>query len=231
MEAQADIQKKYMEDLSEKEQNQIRKDKDKFVKKLDELIKTKDKTQEAILKELYARFVEKTKARLQKARDVTLSKRRMDMMQNERTATAETSAKVGKNVEMLKGLNATLVKNNMELQDTCRKIITRHQEERKKINEDMQEEIKTVQKEMEEEVRRKALLSRENEEMSSRIKELKEMFRVTSENVERTLGKSEFDMEKLEEQLKNKIEAETTKLVVILHTLILFSTRMTRRTR
>lgn len=203
-----------MEEVSEKEQNQVRKDKEKYIKKLEDMMKGKDKTEDAILKELYARCVEKTKAKLQKVRDAQTARKKIDMLLADKASATETLSHVGKEVDMLKGLNAALVKQNMDLQEACRKIISRHQEERKQINEKMQGEIKTVQTEMEEEVRRKALLSRENEEMATRIAELKQMFKTTSENVEKTLGKSEFDMVKLEEQLRTKIESETTRLVV-----------------
>jgi predicted nucleic acid-binding Zn-ribbon protein len=91
----------------------------------------------------------------------------------------------------------------------------------------MQGEIQSVQKELEEEMKRKSGLKGENEELEHRLGELKEMFQKTSESVEKTLGKSEFDMSGLEEQIRSKIEVETTKMVVT-H-LFAFSFRMTKR--
>ena len=96
------------------------------------------------------------------------------------------------------------------------------------MNENMQNEIKAVQTEMEEEVRRKQGLFHDNEDLTSKIAELKDMFSKAGESLEKTLGKSDSDMEKLEEQLRTKIEAETTKLVVCRN---MHMDRMTKKAR
>ncbi len=185
------------EPLSEKELNQIRAEKDKFVSRMDKLMKSKDKPEDAILKELYTCFTEKAKAKLQKTRDIQANLKRVDMLVSDKAGALVALDKHKKNTVVLKGLNSTLEKQNNELQEEYKKIVGKHQEQRKEINEKMQAEIKAVQEEMEQEVHRKQILARENESLADRIKELKEMLSATNENVEKNLCKSEFYVEKL----------------------------------
>eukprot|EP01022_Parablepharisma_sp_SALTPOND_P018377 TRINITY_DN299_c0_g1_i1.p2 TRINITY_DN299_c0_g1~~TRINITY_DN299_c0_g1_i1.p2 ORF type:complete len:353 (+),score=95.63 TRINITY_DN299_c0_g1_i1:3094-4152(+) len=207
------METKHQVDLPEKEYSQVRADKERFLTKLDKLLKSKDKSEEVILKDLYACFVEKAKTRLQKSRDTQNHIKRIDILVADKVSALSALEKHKKNVGILAGLNSTLEKQNVELQEEYKKTISKHQEQRKEINESMQAEIKAVQEEMEQEVHRKQILAKENEALAERIKEMKEMLNATNENVEKTLGKSEFDVDKLEEQLKSRIEAETTKIV------------------
>ena len=204
---------KHLEDLPDKEYGQVRVEKEKFILKLEKLIKSKDKSEDVILKELASSFTERAKSRLQKNRETISSTKRIDMLAADKVTALSASEKHRKEVAVLKGLHSTLEKQNNELQEEYKKIAAKHQEQRKEINEKMQAEIKTVQEEMEQEVHRKQVLARENEALTDRIKEMKEMLSATNDNVEKTLGKSEFDVEKLEQQLRSRIEAETAKIV------------------
>jgi len=204
---------KNTEELPEKELSHVKAEGAKYLAKLDKILKTKDATEEQILKELYQAFVEKAKGRLQKARNQQDCIKRQNMLVSDRISAQNQLEKHKKDTAILQGLNNTLEKQNSELHEEYKKIIARHQEQRKEINEKMQEEIKMVQKEMESEVQRKQELAQENEALTEKIKELKEITTATNASVEKALGKSDLDVDKLEEQLKQRIEAETDKIV------------------
>ena len=208
------MEDKYSEELNEKEVAGVKAEKDKYLKKVDTATKSKEKSEEAILKDLYAKCVEKVKSRQQKMRDANAAKKKIDMLHTDKESSLRDINKLYKETTMLKGLCATLEKQNEELQQACTSIMTKHEKERKEINEGMQGEIKKIQEDMEGELRRKSVLSQENEAIDEKIKELKDMLTRSSDTLEKSFGKSELDIAKLEEQLKDKIETETTKIVV-----------------
>lgn len=200
------------EELPEKDRSQIRQDKEKFLLKIDKIMKAKDKSEDDILKELYATFVERVKARLQKNRELQSNLKLIEMAKAEKASAAGILEKHKKELGVLRGVDSTLDRQNQEWQDKYRATVERHQEERKELNQRMKDEVEKVQEEMNQELQRKHVLAQENEALTERILQMRQMLKATSENVEKVLGKDEFDVEKMEEQMKAKIEAETLKI-------------------
>jgi predicted nucleic acid-binding Zn-ribbon protein len=122
--------------------------------------------------------------------------------------------KTTKELGVLKMLLETMEGQYRETCDKYKAICEEEQTKKKAMSDLMQTEIQGVQKELEEDMKRKSMLKAENEELEKRITDLKAMFKNTSESIEKTLGNSELDMAKIEEQIRQKIEVETTKLVV-----------------
>eukprot|EP00826_Nyctotherus_ovalis_P060359 TRINITY_DN8458_c0_g1_i6.p1 TRINITY_DN8458_c0_g1~~TRINITY_DN8458_c0_g1_i6.p1 ORF type:complete len:334 (-),score=175.97 TRINITY_DN8458_c0_g1_i6:100-1101(-) len=200
------------EELPEKDRSQIKQDKEKFLLKIEKIMKAKDKSEDDILKELYSTFVERVKARLQKNREIQSNLKLMEMAKTEKANAAGILEKYKKELAVLRGVDSTLDKQNQEWQDKYKAIVERHQEERKELNQRMKDEVEKVQEEMNQELQRKHMLAQENEALTERIQQMRQMLKATSENVEKVLGKDEFDVEKMEEQMKAKIEAETLKI-------------------
>jgi hypothetical protein len=203
-----------LEELTDKERAQIRKEKEKTVARVDALVVAKDKSDEQILKEMYALCREKVSTKMKKEKEITLSMRRAETAALEKVNMGKDAERLKKEAGTLKSLVEVLEKQNEVLQEEHKKLVEAEQKKRLELNDQMQLEIKETQKTLEEELQRKAQLSNENEELAKRIQELKLMFQTTRDNIEKTLGNSEFDMSSIEERLRQNIETETAKLVV-----------------
>lgn len=221
------MEAKYSESLGEKEESKIRKEKEKFLQKEDELMKSKEKTPDEILNDLFSKCREKAKSKIEKMKEQIVSMKKIDILVEEKAKFVASKEKSKKEALVLKMLMDSLEKKQTEIHDKYKATVETQQNLRKELNDKMQAEIQSVQKELEEDMKRKSGLKGENEELEHRLGELKEMFQKTSESVEKTLGKSEFDMSGLEEQIRSKIEVETTKMVVYLISSIDF--RMTKK--
>jgi len=206
------MKEKVQEELPDKDRSQIKQDKEKFLLKIEKIIKAKSKSEEEVLKELYEAYTERVKARLQKNREISSNLSLIEMAKTSKENAMTVLEKSKKEVEILRNLSSTLEKENQKWQDQYNNTIDRHQEERKELNQKMKDEIEKVQEELQKESQRKQMLSQENEALIDRIQQMREIVRSTSEKVEQVLGKEEFDVVKMEEQMKEKIEAETIKI-------------------
>ena len=203
-----------LDELTEKERGLIRKEKEKGLAKVAEMVNGKGKSEEQVLKDLYARCREKMGSKLQKEKEIQTSTRRTEALIGEKDNMAKEVDRLRKEAGVLRSLVETLEQQNAALMAEHNKLLETEQTKRLQLNEQMQQEIKDTQTQVEQDLQRKGMLSSENEELAKRIEDMKQLFQTTRASIEKTLGNSEFDMGGLEEQLRQKIEVETTKLVV-----------------